>query len=470
MGIGSKIVIEALGKQDYHLYANPQITHFKAVFRRHTNFSVDYLKHTWVGKIPNFEDNNDEYKIKITKDGDLMGKLFLDVLISGKSSKKGAYTVNHFGNSLIKKVELHIGGYLVDTIHSQWLQIYHELTHDIDSKQQASSSKGGLHTEFDFLGDLNGKQFKTNDRLNGNMPLVFGGGIRNNAISSEANDGTENSYFKRILISLPFWFTKKSGMNLPLCALNQHEIELVFTFEKKSNLIGESEITSLKIEDMGLYSEMIHLSENEKYRFVQSNHEYIIEQHQHIEFNDLLDSKKIKNDIDTQKGKSQISSISCDITPFKHPVKYITWAINNPGNSPSSAGGNNRGMGPCYFVSMCSNSLFGNDGSDGEVVFKINSNDKERKLPMIYYTRFFPNRFLGKTPELDRIGFYSFCLNPLDIEPSGTCNFSKLTSSKFELVLANNDINVLKDKKIHFFAVNYNIFLIADGMGGLKYN
>ena len=39
---------------------------------------------------------------------------------------------------------------------------------------------------------------------------------------------------------------------------------------------------------------------------------------------------------------------------FQHPVKYITWAITNPG-----VNGENRAQGPCYFISLCSTLLYG---------------------------------------------------------------------------------------------------------------
>ena len=124
--VGGNIQLKAIGKQDTHLIGNPQITFFKSVYRRHTNFYSEYKNIT-------FENTNSisfgqtGVTAFIKKDGDLIGEMYLEVVIKGLSTKSGAYTVNHFGNSLIKKVDLNIGGRTIDTHHSQWLQIYKEL-------------------------------------------------------------------------------------------------------------------------------------------------------------------------------------------------------------------------------------------------------------------------------------------------------------------------------------------------------
>ena len=88
---------------------------------------------------------------------------------------------------------------------------------------------------------------------------------------------------------------------------------------------------------------------------------------------------------------------------------------------------------------------------------------------MMYYTRLYPKKYCKNTPQLDRIGLYSFALNPFDIEPSGTCNFSKINSRNIKIAFANLDKNQIKSKSLYFFAVNYNVLVITDGMGMVRY-
>ena len=84
--------------------------------------------------------------------------------------------------------------------------------------------------------------------------------------------------------------------------------------------------------------------------------------------------------INNDKIETGIKEYALD--SFKHPVKYFTWVVNNPGTN-----GSNAGMGPCYFMSLCSNSEYGNDGIHGSFLLKLDNREKESTLPMSHYTR-----------------------------------------------------------------------------------
>lgn len=461
---GGNIQLQSKGPQDFHLTANPQITFFKKVYRRHTNFSYETRRIYFDGETPTFGTKDIEASIK--KDGDLLGKLYIDSKFTATTSKKGAYTVNHFGNSLVKKVELLIGGYIIDTLHSQWLQIYEELTNSNyrdENSQPISDSNGGLFTGFNFNNDIHQKKIKMEDRVCGNCPLVFGGNSHNGSLGSGVINASNTSTFsKRFYVPLCFWFTKTPGLHLPLLSLYNHGVKLRFNFEDSYNLIGDStHLTSPSIE-LKLYGEFYHLDVDEKRRFSQSNHEYLIEQVQLNNNSSTKTTTSINSELTTE-----LVEINYDID-FSHPVKYITWVIANEG-SASSTSSNNSGMGPCYFVSQCSNSIYGNDGHDGAVELKFDGVEREMSLPMIYYTRVLAKKYCHQMPPLDRIGLYSFALNPFDVEPSGTANFSKIFNKNIKIKFANNDTSNITNKNLYIFAVNYNVMIITNGMAVVKY-
>mgnify|MGYP000716243185 CR=1 FL=1 len=105
------------------------------------------------------------------------------------------------------------------------------------------------------------------------MPLVFGGGSRNNDLVNGVG-----TYSKVLYIPLKFWFNKISGMYLPLAALYKHNVNLQFDIETINNLIGNNtNITNMSI-NFQVYGNFITLDEDEKRKFSQSNHEYVIEQ------------------------------------------------------------------------------------------------------------------------------------------------------------------------------------------------
>ena len=157
--------------------------------------------------------------------------------------------------------------------------------------------------------------------------------------------------------------------------------------------------------------EITFLDVEEKRKFSQSSHEYLIEQVKRL--------TAITPSATSSSTELETKTIELD---FYNPVKYLAWVVVNPSN-----GGDYKGMGPCYFTSLCSNSHDKNDGHDGSVNIKFNSEDRVISRPMSYFTRFLPKLYRNKAniPNLDRIGMYSFAVNPLDINPSGTCNFSK---------------------------------------------
>ena len=64
---------------------------------------------------------------------------------------------------------------------------------------------------------------------------------------------------------------------------------------------------------------------------------------------------------------------------------------------------------------------------------------------MSYYTRYLPQRYCkNHIPDVDRIGMYSFALTPFDYQPTGTCNFNRLTNKDIKLTLANNIVQQLQ--------------------------
>ena len=63
------------------------------------------------------------------------------------------------------------------------------------------------------------------------------------------------------------------------------------------------------------------------------------------------------------------------------------------------------------------------------------------------------------------IYMYSFALKPIEYQPSGVLNFSKLDS-----VSLNFKGNLLTNYTITIYAVNYNVLRIMSGMGGLLYS
>lgn len=471
----SEIELKAIGPQDKFLNVQPQISYFKTVFRRHTNFSRFTRRINKISdKVISFGNESIEYKIG--QDGDLLSKLYFEVVIKGAAGGSQVHTVNHFGNSIIKNVKLLIGGQEIDNHTGRWLQVHSELTDERykypqENQAQTDTSLGGLN-DIKFTSDntdnnTNRTYLDITRRVNGDCPLVFSGA------TVDGTKATSGTFYKKIYIPLKFFFNTNLAQALPLCALSKHEVKIQVSLESENNLRGNVGSGNLSIHSMELYGDFIRLDTEERTKFINTNLTYLIETIQTQNFtieNSTEQTNSVFNtgyDSTSDKLETTVNTFALEV--FKHPIKYITWVVPNPGT-----GGSNQGQGPCYFMSLCSSSEYGNDGIHGTVKINLKGSEKEPELPMSNYTRLYPLKYSKCIPALDRIGIYSFAESPFDPQPSGTCNFSKLDSVEFIMRFANDAVSsnstIIAGKTIYFFAVNYNVLRISNGMAGLEFN
>ena len=469
-----KIQLMAYGEQDYYLTGNPQISFFKKVYRRHTHFSKETINLPFIkdGSSSKFDSH---FKAKIPRMGELLSRLNLEIDVTcGKGNNGNLYSVDNFTNSLIKHSQIKINDYKIEEYISQWRQVKHELLNKSRNKHNMLSSPlyGGLETyintdtDIDVLVDgvgsktnLERKFISNEDRLGGFCPLICTGSVYNDTGTDQLTTNqlgfrifNNPSIKKKLLYDFDFWFTRNIGMALPVVCLFNNEIILEFDTETKENLLGS--LGDLTIDKMLLNGEFIHLYGDEKRKFTNSSHEYLIEQ---LQYKDKITT--------TNSTEETLPIQTVNINNFTHPIKFLTWVVQNKGTS-----GANPGQGPCYFVSMTKSNLYGEDGIGGEFNLEFNGVEYYRNNPMVYNTRYNPFKLCGVVPDLDRIGLHSFCLNPFELQPSGTCNMSKIKDKKMKFRFANNNLDTIRNKKLFIFAVNYNIFQInTNGMGGLLF-
>ena len=108
----------AYGAQDIYLTGNPQITFFKVVYRRHTNFSMEAIEQTFNGSA----DFGKRVTCTVSRNGDLMHKVYLQVTVPANDGV-GGYCAN-LGHALIKYAEVEIGGKRIDKHYGDWIHIW----------------------------------------------------------------------------------------------------------------------------------------------------------------------------------------------------------------------------------------------------------------------------------------------------------------------------------------------------------
>jgi hypothetical protein len=234
----------AYGAQDVYLTGNPQITFFKVVYRRHTNFSKELIEQTFNGSVG----PNKKVSCTISRNGDLVQEMYL--YVNGSASVDAGADAN----DCIKTVELEIGGQKIDKHYTQWLDIYNDLF--VSDEEHAYRS-------------------------------ILAKGV--NATASE------------FILPLRFWFCRNPGLALPLIALQYHEVKVNIEFG--ANMCHQSD----GAQSGSLYVNYIYLDTDERRRFAQVSHEYLIEQVQHT---------------GTESLASGADKIRLN---FNHPVKMLAW-------------------------------------------------------------------------------------------------------------------------------------------------
>ena len=229
---GGLMQLVAYGAQDVYLTGDPEITFFKAIYRRHTNFSVESIAQVFNGTTG----FGRKATVTVSRNGDLITNTVLEVKLPALPA--GYKWNNNIGHSLIEEVELEIGGQRIDRHYGEWLDIWSELS-------TPEAKKGMFDSEM----------------------------IRRvSDLSSTTSEATT------LYIPLQFFFNRNHGLALPLIALQYHEVKINFTFAKISDLCHGSGSLSVDDPSMSLYIDYVYLDTDERKRFAQSQHELLIEQ------------------------------------------------------------------------------------------------------------------------------------------------------------------------------------------------
>ena len=135
----------AYGAQDIYLTGNPQITFFKVVYRRHTNFSMEAIEQTFTGT-PAF---NSEVVATVSRNGDLVHRMYVEFSPTDVIGTTSDDLFHNVGHTLLKEMEVEIGGQKIDKHYSHWLTTWNELTdfNPTGAKKQMSSAVAGAEFE-----------------------------------------------------------------------------------------------------------------------------------------------------------------------------------------------------------------------------------------------------------------------------------------------------------------------------------
>lgn len=493
---GNLIQLKAKGDEDQYIYGNPNMTYFKSVFKRSSNFAINYSKIPFVGSTT--AEFGKEIKFNLPFKSDLLGSLYFKIKFSDlkrkisfktnntslsntnsnteiiyESTKTPQFSsyVNGIGYNCIDYIKLYINGILIQTLDSKLIYMINELHNSYTKKK--SFYKMSLYSDSGF---------------------VIG------------KDNIENV---NSILHVPFFFSKDPSMALPLCSLTHSTIQLVIKFKEfKDCVIGKyntrgdtlfgvngyhlvnrgadnftivadpteqdpphidnrgyippryekyNEDVEGSIESFEVFSENIFLDDVEKRMFLKKELTYLIELYH------IGNTKIISN-----PGQNNIYTMDIE---GKNPTKYIMWYLQREDVFNDNYLDNHTFDYPIKFkpgiykpnnskhilnnATIVLNNADVNDSIDAKFLSDVELYQKfNNSTDNIIYT-------------------FSFSLYPNKLEPSGTVNLSRILyksikldlTNKVNYSIGNNTSNIIfKD-----YSCYYNILVIKDGLGGLMY-
>ena len=431
---GGLMQLVAYGAQDVFLTGNPKVTFFQAVYKRHTNFAMETIEQTINGTAA----SSGRISVTVARNGDLVGEMFLELTTVGSlaTSLNGGLGASGCwaAERAVEDVELSIGGQRIDKHYQRWWRLYSELYLDESKK-------------------------------------VNWGKLTTNAT------GLAN----KVYLPLIFFFNRNPGLFLPLIALQYHEVRLDFDLSSEfSNYFG----TGTKV-----WANYVYLDTEERRRFAQKGHEYLIEQVQHtgddaVEaagtkqvrlsynhpvkehvwcFNDGAGSNAGMWNFTSNAGTDGTVVLQSDPTALSNVLVPTTWGTG----CPMYHAGTGEGGSSHQWVEEGAPSATLSTGPLSTFKLILNGQDRFKEQPGKYFNQMQSYNHHSGTP-YPGIYSYSFALKPEEHQPTGTCNFSRIDNAQVEVVqkagtgTATNTLNM--------FAVNYNVLRIQSGMGGLAFS
>jgi len=421
---------------------NPQITFFKSVYRRHTNFSRFLSSETYQDNGGNAFGNPVSYTLSTTI-GDLLSKVYLqhkikEMSIDDSGNARTIYA--NLGTNLIKNdddsLSITIGTNTIFQNNGLYLEAKQELLNDM------CVSASGNYSVSPNLSEVAASNITTDTGSNASLITCNNGSHNNYTTFSGGVSGVElpavaKSYETEYFYLIPdFSFGYDYGLALPLCCMRSEEVTLNIDYNSPDKVM---DISNPHLESTCI-TEYIHLDVEEKKRFIMNDHNYIIE---------------------TVKQKDcAASENSTVLSGFTGLTKYILMVGN--GNSD-----------PTLSTSVSQSTPTKIEGDDITMNLTIDGNNlnagnyNKNIFTRLNLYEYFPGcgreLFDGGTPDknyghLDSIGVFPIALEPLNMtQPSGCISNKGSGIGSLILDLGTNT------NKLKIYTVDYNILIISNG-------
>lgn len=468
---GGLMSLLAVGAQDVYLTVEPQMSYFKQVYQRPTNFGMQSIRTTF-NTSPVLGQSSGTFTCKIGRYGDLVKDIALQLTlpaIYSDDTYRFRWTTN-MQYYMLNQYTITVDTYTIDTRYGEWLDIWNELSLTTDKKNN-----------FNQLAN-NTQNYMNPTNLS---PIVI---IRNNKIAFSyypVSTGPSNPSLPQtdIYIPLDFWFCKNPALALPLVALQYQNINVNITFNSIENLYQVYDSINNIYVSPSTYNN-IHGTNINIGTFTQYGGSDL----SYVQLNAYLDINYIFLDTPERTYIAQSSSIQMLVeqiyrnnigggvtTNFtqnlilQNPIKEFVWILRRADAQYYNDWANLTASQPQDTNKPILN----------QAKFIWNGIDRIEFKPGSYFNLLQPYTYHTSTPR-QGIYAYSFALNPEKVQPSGTFNATMVQTIQIQLTTNNftPSINTLintiastdKSYNLTVYTISYNVFKIIGGVGQMTYN
>ena len=245
---GGLIQLVATGAQNELVNGSPSMTHFRAVYRRHTNFAMEQIRVSFTSSNLQFSTTGPRtISCRLDRYAQMLHDSYLVLTLPDiwsplyylkSSTAPSGYDprtnsigyefqwISNIGYNLIDHVDITMNGVAIQTLTGEWLKMYSYLTHDANKRKIVDEMVGNVPTLYDpaHAYDRNGQypHAITPTALPGTLPNTL---IPEPSIRS-----------RRLIIPLHFWFCENPGMALPLVSLQNADVYINVTLRNLNDL------------------------------------------------------------------------------------------------------------------------------------------------------------------------------------------------------------------------------------------
>ena len=502
---GGLMQISAYGAQDFYLTGNPQISFFKTVYRRYTNFAMENYRINPEGSLGLNDNDVINFKFEIKRNGDLISDIYLVFSLPNIFSDNGTdfRWIKNIGFNIINKVSIYIGGSLLDENYGEWFNIWNELTLPETKKKEFNEMIGNVPELYDPEHSA-GSSFYPRASINSTVPSIPG---------------------RKIRVPLIFWFNRNYSLAIPLVALQYMPVEINVEMRNISDLYtvvdinksnstygcrikpkktvndynrfyslvnfvndnsfdlvtGQGDSTVLKNFNVDLHLDVnyIYLDTEEMKTFAKSEHKYLIQQVKQTSFKGSVGSDTLELLVHHPTSFMIIVGKRSDIEDRNDWNNYTNWIDEE---IPPWNDGFQNEFCEVYYSDSKATEYMNDDNYEfrktpfilKNLQLKLNGTDRFTAQEADYFNRQVPFKYSHNIPKKG-IMMYSFGVNPLDYQPSGSCNFSRFNS--IELFLETQEVprpaslgDYMYKYDFNVYTVNYNILRISNGTGNVEFS